>query len=350
MKNTLPVTRYYGSKRKIINQIWGFIESEKLDFNSVLDIFGGTGTFSYRAKLAGKEVHYNDIFGFNTIIGKAIIQNNSNRISEKDIELILKKDENFEYKYYIKEIFKDIYYLDHENELIDIMVQNINRLKNNYSKYIAYYSLFQTCLIKRPFNTFHRKNLNLRTNDVKRKFGNKVTWEKDIMELFNKFCNEANSYIFNNNYKNTATRSSAINCKKSADLIYIDPPYVSEKGSHVNYHSRYHFLEALVNYENFIKYINYEKLNYEVSLGKSTEFESKYTITKDITNLIKKFNSKIIVLSYRNKGIPSIKELKNIFIENNMKCRVCLIKKHSYALNKANKALAEYLFIAKPQN
>ena len=55
MKNTLPVTRYYGSKRKIINQIWGFIESEKLDFNSVLDIFGGTGTFSYRAKLAGKE-------------------------------------------------------------------------------------------------------------------------------------------------------------------------------------------------------------------------------------------------------------------------------------------------------
>lgn len=108
MKNTLPVTRYYGSKRKIINQIWGFIESEKLDFNSVLDIFGGTGTFSYRAKLAGKEVHYNDIFGFNTIIGKAIIQNNSNRISEKDIELILKKDENFEYKYYIKEIFKDI--------------------------------------------------------------------------------------------------------------------------------------------------------------------------------------------------------------------------------------------------
>ena len=71
---------------------------------------------------------------------------------------------------------------------------------------------------------------------------------------------------------------------------------------------------------------------------------------QDITNLIKKFNSKIIVLSYRNKGIPSIKELKNIFIENNMKCRVCLIKKHSYALNKANKALAEYLFIAKPQN
>lgn len=34
-KNKLPVTRYYGSKRKIINQIWTFIENEKLIFDSI---------------------------------------------------------------------------------------------------------------------------------------------------------------------------------------------------------------------------------------------------------------------------------------------------------------------------
>lgn len=347
-KVTLPVTRYYGSKRKIINKIWEHIESENLNFDSTLDLFGGTGTFSYKAKLEGKEVHYNDIFKFNSIIGKSLIQNNSNKISDEEIEFVLTKDLTYNYKYYIKDTFRDIYYLNNENELIDIIVQNINRLKKNYSKYIAFYSLFQACLIKRPFNTFHRKNLNLRTNDVKRKFGNKVTWEKDINDLFRKFCTEANSYIIHNQKKNSSTSSKALECKKTADLIYIDPPYISEKGSHVDYHSRYHFLEALVNYENFREYINFNKLNHEVKLGKSLEFESKHTIVEDIKKLINKYSNKIIVFSYRNKGIPSIKELKQIFIDNNMLCRIYLIKNHSYALNSTNKALGEYLFIAKP--
>lgn len=348
-KNKLPVTRYYGSKRKIINQIWNFLENENLIFDSVLDIFGGTGTFSYKAKLEGKQIYYNDIFKFNSIIGKALLQNNSHKIKDNEIDFVLDKRKSFNYKYYIRDIFKDIYYLDEENEFIDIMIQNINELNNNYSKYIAFYSLFQVCLIKRPFNTFHRKNLNLRLNDVKREFGNKVTWEKDIAATFKLFCQEVNNYIIDNQKRNFVTNKSALRCSNTADLIYIDPPYVSENGSHVDYHSRYHFLEALVNYEKFKDKINYNKLNYEVQINKSLEFESKDRITKDISKLINKYNDKIIVFSYRNKGIPSIKELKNIFIDCNMECKIQMIKSHSYALNKKNKRLSEYVFIAKPK-
>ena len=349
-KNKLPVTRYYGSKRRIIDQIWTFIENEKLIFESILDIFGGTGTFSYKAKLEGKQIYYNDIFKFNSIIGKALLQNNSHKIKNNEIDFVLTKHSSSNYKYYINENFKDIYYLEKENRLIDIMVQNINELENNYSKYIAFYSLFQVCLIKRPFNTFHRKNLNLRLNDVKRDFGNKTTWEKDIETAFRNFCNEANSYVINNGKRNFVENKSALKCDKIADLIYIDPPYVSEKGSHVNYHSRYHFLEALTNYDTFIDKINFDKLNHEVQINKSLEFESKLTIKDDIEKLIKKYSNKIIVFSYRNKGIPSIKELKSIFIDNNMECKIHMIKSHSYALNKKNKALSEYIFIATPKN
>lgn len=349
MKNALPVTRYYGSKRKIINQIWEFINFENLEFHSVLDLFGGTGTFSYKAKLEGKQVFYNDIFKFNSIIGKALLQNNFHKIKDSEINFVLEKDSSYDYKYNISENFRDIYYLNHENEQIDIMVQNINRLKNNYSKYIAFYSLFQTCLIKRPFNTFHRKNLNLRINDVKRDFGNKTTWEKDISKAFKQFCQEANSYIINNNKKNFTSNKSALNCDKKADLIYIDPPYVSEKGYHVDYHSRYHFLEALVNYDQFVNKINYNKLNHEVQINKTSEFESKTTITKDIEGIISKYKDNIIVFSYRNKGIPSIKELKSIFLKNDMECNIHLIKTHSYALHHKNKSMGEFVFIAKPQ-
>lgn len=230
---------------------------------------------------------------------------------------------------------------------IDIIVQNIQRLENNYSQYIAWYSLFQACLIKRPFNTFHRKNLNLRTNDVKRSFGNKVTWEKDISQLFTKFCKEANTYIFSNKRRNYSINSLASKCKTNADLIYIDPPYVSANGSHVDYHSRYHFLEALVNYDNFIEHINYDKLNHEVNINKHMEFESKNNIISDIKNLIKKYNKKIIVFSYRNMGIPSIEEIGQIFTDNNMQYRTYIIENHSYALSQSNHILNEYLFIAK---
>ncbi len=349
-KTKLPVTRYYGSKRKIVNKIWEFIEAENLKFNSVLDLFGGTGTFAYKSKLEGKQVYYNDIFKFNSIIGKALLQNNSHKIKENEIDFVLTKRECFKYKYYISENFKDIYYLDTENKLIDVMIQNINGLENNYSRYIAFYSLIQVCLIKRPFNTFHRKNLNLRLNDVKRDFGNKTTWEKDIETAFRTFCYEANSYIINNEKKNFVVNKSALRCDKTADLIYIDPPYVSEKGSHVNYHSRYHFLEALVNYEIFIDKINYEKLNHEVQINKSLEFESKLTITDDIEKLIKKYRKKIIVFSYRNKGIPSIEEIEEIFTRNCMEYKIYTIDNHHYALNKSNKSLNEYLFIAKSSN
>lgn len=344
----MPVTRYYGSKRRIINKIWEYIESENLNFDTVLDIFGGTGTFSYKAKLEGKQVVYNDVFKFNSIIGKALIENNLHNISLEEIKFVLTKDPNFKYQYKINNIFKDIYYLEEENKLIDIMIQNINRLDKDYSKYIAFYGLVQTCLIKRPFNTFHRKNLNLRTNDVKRNFGNKVTWEKNINDLFLKFCNECNGYIIDNNKNNSSINFSALKCDKTADLIYIDPPYVSKKGSHVNYHSRYHFLEALVNYDSFNDCINYEKLNHEIQINKNDEFETKQGIGKDINNLIEKYKNKIIVFSYRNKGIPSIEELEQIFINNDMKCNIYTIDSHNYALNKSNDTLSEYLFISRP--
>jgi adenine-specific DNA-methyltransferase len=345
MKQKLPVTRYYGSKRKIINSIWDIIEKEKLEFHSVLDLFGGTGTFAYKAKLEGRQVTYNDIFKFNYLIGKAFIQNSTIKLTQLDIDFLTTKHQKYDYKYYIKEHYHDIYFLDSENELIDIIVQNIAQLKSPTKRAMAFYALFQTTLIKRPFNTFHRKNLSLRTRDVKRTFGNKVTWEKDLIETFQKFCADINSYVFSNSQKNKAINSSALKCKATADLIYIDPPYISKNGSHVDYHSRYHFLEGLVNYDNFIETINQNKINKEVMINKSLEFENKHTIADDIDKLIAKYKDKIIIFSYRNNGIPSANELKKIFKKHGKTCEEHILDKHSYALNRSNEELHELLYV-----
>ena len=39
----LPSTRYYGSKRKLVDNIWLALDEHHLEYESVLDLFGGTG-------------------------------------------------------------------------------------------------------------------------------------------------------------------------------------------------------------------------------------------------------------------------------------------------------------------
>ncbi len=54
---SITQTRYYGSKRKIVDKIWNIIINEaNLEFDSVLDVFGGSASFSYFAKLNQKQV------------------------------------------------------------------------------------------------------------------------------------------------------------------------------------------------------------------------------------------------------------------------------------------------------
>ncbi len=53
-----PSTRYMGSKSKIINSIWSVASSFK--FNSVLDLFSGSGIVGYMFKTYGKKFESND--------------------------------------------------------------------------------------------------------------------------------------------------------------------------------------------------------------------------------------------------------------------------------------------------
>lgn len=43
----LPVTRYYGSKRRVVEEIWFALKKSRIEFDTFLDLFGGTGIVSY---------------------------------------------------------------------------------------------------------------------------------------------------------------------------------------------------------------------------------------------------------------------------------------------------------------
>lgn len=349
-----PSTRYQGSKRRLLPWIHGFLK--ELDFNSALDLFGGTGSVSYLMKKMGKKVAYNDILKFNHIIGLALIENSKTKISNKDLDFLLKKHTEIKYPNFIKSTFKDIYFTDVENEFLDMMITNINLLRNRYPskniiKYkqsMAYYALFQSCLIKRPFNLFHRKNLYLRLNEVDRRFGNKSTWEKSFEDCFRKFVNEINSYIFDNGQINISLNEDAMNFGKNEyDLVYIDPPYIpsNTKKDVNNYHFNYHFLEGIANYDTWKKNLDYSRINLPL-------IQHRYNWKYDNGNIegfekiIKFFKDSIILISYKDPGIPKIRDISNII--KRYKKKVTIYKKpYFYALNKNNGHYNEILILGK---
>ena len=60
-----------------------------VDFNTVLDAFGGSGMASYLFKHMGKQVTYNDLFRFNYLIGQSIIENERVLLTDKDVDFFL---------------------------------------------------------------------------------------------------------------------------------------------------------------------------------------------------------------------------------------------------------------------
>lgn len=340
--STFPSTRFQGSKLKIVDWIWDAIKH--LDFNTALDAFGGTGSVGYMLKENGKKVTYNDILRFNWYIGLALIENDNVKLTENDIDFLLTRHNEIEYPTFVYGTFKDIYFTDEENRWIDMIVTNIGLFDDIYKKSLAYFALFQTCIIKRPFNLFHRKNLYLRFSEVERNFGNKVTWDTPFEIHFRKFVDEANHAVFSNGQQNKALNLDVFGIEGEFDLVYIDTPYISKNGVGVNYFSFYHFLEGLVNYSNWGEMIDY-RIKHRKLKGNGSVWIDKNQIRSAFDGLFKKFKDSILVVSYRSDGIPSIEELENLM--KKYKPSIEELKRKNYKYVLSNNHSEEVLLIGK---
>lgn len=338
----LPSTRYQGSKYKIIK--WIDYYTKDLDFDSVLDAFGGTGCVGYMYKKNGKQVFYNDSLKFNHYVGLALIENKNTTLDDDGLDFILKKHPKTKYPSFIHDTFHDIYFTDEENKWLDMVITNIRVIKNKYKQALAYYALFQSCIIKRPYNLFHRKNLYIRTAEVERSFGNKKTWDTPFEDHFLKFVEEANKAVFDNGKENKAFHSDIFDLNiPKIDLVYIDTPYISAKGVGVNYFDFYHFLEGIVFYDEWSKLIDENSKHKKIKNGKN-EWCDKGEIRSAFEKLFAKFKDSILVVSYRDDGTPTIAELVKMLEKYKKSID---IKKLDYKYVLSNGNSKEVLIIAK---
>lgn len=341
---TFPKTRYYGSKKRVLK--WIYDNLKDLDFNTVLDGFGGTASVSLLFKAMGKEVTYNDILISNTISAKTLLMNKM-PIKVLDAEKFIDNIKPIK-NGFISKNFKNIFYLDSENEWLDGAIIEIYNVKNIKVQRVYLYCLFQALLMKRPYNLFHRANLNLRTNkNIERNFGNLSTWNKPFQDLMKNTLIDLNTLLWDSNKKQKILTSCNVEkIKNKYDLVYLDPPYVTDKKISDTYLKRYHFLEGISNLDDWTNNIDLQtKIKFYNSNEVNKSWEDKNEFTARLFKLIKKHKNSIVVLSYMSNAIPSVKELSDFFNENFSKVTICRQQlNHALVKNKRT----EILIIGEP--
>lgn len=336
-----PSTRYQGSKAKLVDWIWEQIAD--LNFSTCLDAFGGTGSVAFRLKKAGKRVTYNDLLRFNYYIGLALIENDKTRLEPKEVDWLLRRHPEITYPHFVQDNFHNIYFTDAENGWIDQTITNIRQLTDPYKFAIAFFALCQACIIKRPYNLFHRKNLYIRFAKVQRSFGNKTTWDRPFDEWFRIFVGEANHAIFDNGQTNRSLNFNAVDVPGEYDLVYIDTPYISKHGVAVDYQWFYHFLEGLTMYDVWGKYIDYNSKHHRLK-PQPNEWTDKKRIYGAFDSLFRRFQNSLIVVSYRSDGIPSEVELESLLRRYKHHVRVEHFGQYKYVLS-TNSESKEILLI-----
>jgi adenine-specific DNA-methyltransferase len=335
----IPSTRYQGSKNKLVWWITDILN--ELEFSTALDGFGGTGVVSYVLKRMGRQVFYNDHLTFNYYIGHALIENSAEHLTDADIAFVLTVDPSHTYKSFITDTFRDIYYTDEENQWLDVTVQNIERLPFA-KKTLAYYALFQACLVKRPYNLFHRKNLYIRFANVERSFGNKTSWDTPFPDHFQKFIREINALVCHNGQENQATNLDILDIPGTYDLVYLDPPYTSQRGTTVNYRDFYHFFDGIVHYTTWPHLIDQASKHRRLT-PVYNPWNGRDTVRAVFRQVFERYRESTIAVSYRADGIPSVPEICEDLRQ--FKKHVQVFTYHGYKYALSNGSCAEVLII-----
>jgi DNA adenine methylase/adenine-specific DNA-methyltransferase len=296
-------------------------------------------------KVRGKHVTFNDVLRCNAISATALIENKNVVISPAEAKALTQYRDGISYPHFISQTFKEIYFTPDEDRWIDTVRKNISLIDDKYKQAIAYHALFQACIVKRPYNLFHRANLYMRTSDVKRNFGNKTTWDKPFSEHFTAFVAEANEAVFDSGINSRVSNKDVFELETDFDLVYIDTPYMNRNGLGPDYFDFYHFLEGLADYDNWPIRLDRRKKHLPLIAKEKCMWLDTKRVLPAFDALFDKFRRSILVISYRTDGIPSPQQLIDLLRNKGKSVETFSNRDYKYVLS-SNGESKEALIVA----
>lgn len=327
-----PATRYLGSKRKLLPLLREVFS--RLEFHTVLDPFCGTGAVAYLLKSMGKAVTASDALESNAVSARALVENDEEQLGLVVKDLVAGLPDGDSPPGVVERNFDGIFYERDENRFLDQILQRIEAL-DGLRRDLALHSLFQACLAKRPYNLFHRANLYMRTSDVKRSFGNKATWDRPFARHIVDAARQADGAVFDGSADCSAWLGDVLEVPVgNFDLVYLDPPYVSGKGSGVDYFDYYHFLEGLCRPESWEGRI-LDRYKHRPLEGRGTSpWADSRRIGGVFEEAVERFAGSTLVVSYRSDGIPGVEEIAGWVRRAGKKAEVVDAGRYVYALSR----------------
>ena len=310
--DTVRVTGFMGSKYLML----GWIESQvPKGAESFLDAFSGGANVAYHFKRKGMKVIANDLLRFPYHLARAVIENSSEKLTDEDVEKLLAP--NPDAGTFIVDQFYGYYYTKPVLRWLDQVWANIQKL-HGYKKDLALAALGSTVKAKSAFGQFSRSKMH-------RKAGleSEASLEQSqlsnpplskFIESFKRSVRQLNNLVFDNGKECKAFNLDATEAVRryGADVLYLDPPYVTEFGSN-DYEDSLHFVEGLMT----------RWADKKIHSNPRRNFPSRTRYTKEsIRTLMETLAADArgrygtVLLSYRDRAFPREDEIREIFGEH----------------------------------
>ena len=330
-----PPTRFMGSKQKLLTELWNV--ASRFNFNSVVDLFSGSGIVSYMFKAQGKHVRINDYMTMSATFTKAMVENQNTTLPLQEAKALLKDCPTDDF---VSNTFRGLYYTDEENHLIDVLRTRIKNIEYPYQRAIAMTALIRACTKKRPRGIF--------TYTGHRYDDGRKDLKKTLAEQFLEAIEAVNNAVFDNHQPNKSIRGDALLLETNhPDLVYMDPPYYSPLSDN-EYVRRYHFVEGLACDWQGVTMQEHTKTKKFKSYP--TPFSSRTGAADAFDKLIERFKDSILIISYSSNSQPTKEEMLRILGRHKKNVEVVPVD-YRYSIGTQHKGAAnrnkveEYFFL-----
>lgn len=331
-----------GNKRKMVIELFQSFEVISPGYDSILDLFAGSGMVSMAAKLLGRRALSNDLMTFSYFSLRAFVENNE-PLSDEERDFLSRNKSNSVDDFVLNNYTGNVdasqedRFTPWEAEFLDNYYANAVELFGSSSNpkfclaivYILHY-VMQNCFLGGRLNygqvlasLEHRldhtktknpeKGMNFmklpKTMIVSRFERDHRAWNRDASELL-------------------------IHEKPQADICYIDPPYGAEQS---DYAKMYAFFEEYI-YRKPISEL--EHLNSSSKFVKAKDYYSHFCTLLDQADYLP-----ILVFSYNESSWCKIKDLKDTIEGHD---REVLVKEvdYAYQYRKNRSSSKEYIITA----